>query len=114
MEKINALTGQTDQKPNENKILSIIGTDVKDKDCIIIDDIVDSGGTLCNVAERLAKNGANNIVAYITHPVLSQKSIERIKNSHFTKIYVSNTINSKEKIKLIGNKIEIFSISDCR
>lgn len=97
---------------NENKILSIIGTNVENKDCIIIDDIVDSAGTLCNVAERLAKNGANNIIAYITHPVLSSKSYNRIKNSYFTKLYIGDTINNKSKIDVIGGKIDTFSIAD--
>lgn len=98
--------------PNENKILSLVGTNVENKDCIIIDDIVDSAGTLCNVAEKLAKNGANNIVAYITHPVLSKKAFERIKNSYITKLYVSNTINSIKKIENISNKVEIFSLTN--
>ena len=99
-------------RPNENKILSLVGTNVENKDCIIVDDIVDSAGTLCNVAERLAKNGANNIVAYITHAVLSQKAFDRIKNSYLTKLYISNTINTEEKIKDISNKVEVYSISD--
>ena len=60
---------------NENKILSLLGHGIDGKDCIIFDDIVDSAGTLCNVAERLAKQGSNNIYAYITHGVLSKKSI---------------------------------------
>ena len=98
--------------PNENKILSLVGASVENKDCIIIDDIVDSAGTLCNVAERLAKNGANNIVAYITHPVLSKKAFERIKNSYITKLYVSNTINSLNKIEEISSKVEVFSLTD--
>lgn len=98
--------------PNENKILSLVGANVENRDCIIIDDIVDTAGTLCNVAERLAKNGANSIVAYITHPVLSNKSFERIKNSYIKKLYVSNTINSFDKIEEIGNKVEVFSLTD--
>ena len=99
-------------RPNENKILSLVGASVENKDCIIIDDIIDSAGTLCNVAERLAKNGANNIIAYKTHPVLSKKSFERINNSYFTKLYVSDTINTKEKIELISGKVSVFSVAD--
>lgn len=98
-------------KANENKILSLIGHSIEDKDCIILDDIVDSGGTLCNVAEKLAKQGANNITAYITHAVLSSKAIDRIKNSYITKLYISNSIDCNEKIKELKN-VEIFSISD--
>lgn len=96
---------------NENKILSLLGHDIKGKDCIIFDDIIDSAGTLCNVAEKLAKQESNNIYAYITHGVLSKKSVERIKNSYIKKLYISNTIDFSEKIKDLKN-VEIYSISD--
>jgi ribose-phosphate pyrophosphokinase len=96
---------------NQNKILSVIGHDVKEKTCIIIDDIIDSAGTLCNVAERLTQQGATKIIAYITHPVLSSKSIDRINKSFITKLYVSDTINTTSKIEEIRN-IEIFSLGD--
>ena len=99
-------------KANENKILSFVGSDIVNKDCIIIDDIVDTAGTLCNVAELLAKKGANSIDAYITHGVLSPKSIDRINNSYFKKIYISNTINTKEKLEKINKKVEIFSLTN--
>ena len=99
-------------KANENKILSFVGSDIVNKDCIIIDDIVDTAGTLCNVAELLAKKGANSIDAYITHGVLSPKSIDKINNSYFKKIYISNTINTEEKLKKINKKVEIFSLTD--
>lgn len=98
-------------KANENKILSLIGHDIGGKDCIIIDDIVDSAGTLCNVAEKLTKKGANSITAYITHPVLSEKSINRINNSYITKLYVSNTIDCFDKLEFIKN-VDVFCISD--
>ena len=97
---------------NQNKILSITGANVENKNCIIVDDIIDSAGTLCNVAEKLTKQGANDIVAFLTHPVLSPKSIERIKNSYITKIYVGDTIPCEEKIDLIGGRIEVFSIAN--
>jgi ribose-phosphate pyrophosphokinase len=96
---------------NQNKILSIVGHSVKNKTCIIIDDIIDSAGTLCNVAEQLTKQEANKIISYITHPVLSAKSIERINKSFITKLYISDTINAKDKIEKIRN-IEVFSIAN--
>lgn len=96
---------------NQNKILSVLGADVAEKDCIIIDDVVDSAGTLCNLAEKLARQGANSINAIITHGIFSSKSLERIKNSYITKMYVSNTINYQEKIRYI-RQVEEFSISD--
>lgn len=98
-------------KANENKILSMIGHDIVNKDCIIVDDIIDSAGTLCNVAEKLAQQGANSISAYITHPVLSKKSIDRLNNSHLTTLYIGNTIDSSDKIQLINN-IEVFDLSN--
>jgi ribose-phosphate pyrophosphokinase len=97
--------------PNENRILSIVGGNVQDKVCIILDDIVDSAGTLQNVAEKLSEQGAKEVIAYITHPVLSKKAIGRINESRLSKIYVGDTINSKEKIAAC-EKIEVFSVAD--
>jgi ribose-phosphate pyrophosphokinase len=96
---------------NENRILSMVGYDITDKICIIIDDIVDSAGTICNVAEKIAKRGAKDIIAYITHPVLSGKAIDRINNSHLTKLFVSDSIDLKEKASA-SRKIQEFSIAD--
>lgn len=96
---------------NENKILSMVGYDITDKICVIIDDIVDSAGTLCNVAERITNKGAKDVIAYITHPVLSNNAMEKINNSYITKLFVSDSIDSVEKI---GNskKVQVFSIAD--
>ena len=60
--------------------------------CILIDDIVDSGGTLCNAAEALLKNGATEVYAYCTHGVLSGKAVERIKNSRLKSMVVTDSI----------------------
>ncbi|MDR1426131.1 MAG: ribose-phosphate diphosphokinase [Rickettsiales bacterium] len=98
-------------RANENKILSLVGYDIRDKICIIVDDIVDSAGTLCNVAERLTNKGAKDVIAYITHPVLSGNAIEKINNSYITKLFISDSIDSKEKIG-VSKKIQIFSIAD--
>ncbi|GHU28799.1 ribose-phosphate pyrophosphokinase [Bacilli bacterium] len=98
-------------KANESKILSMVGYDITDKICIVIDDIVDSAGTLCNVAERIAKKGARDIIAYITHPVLSGKAMDRINDSHITKLFVSDSIDVRGKIA-DSRKIQIFSIAD--
>lgn len=98
-------------KANENKIISLIGADVSEKNCIIIDDIVDSAGTLCNVANVLKQNNANIINAFITHPVLSEKSVGRIKDSSLNNLYICNTIDCSKKIKNIDN-IKLLSISD--
>jgi ribose-phosphate pyrophosphokinase len=97
---------------NENKILSIVGHSVENKICIIIDDIVDSAGTLCNVAERLAKQGAKNIIAYITHPVLSSKAMDRINSSYLKELFVGDTIDCRDKIDINSNRVKIFSVAD--
>ncbi|MDR1494718.1 MAG: ribose-phosphate diphosphokinase [Rickettsiales bacterium] len=98
-------------KANENKILSLVGYDITGKVCIIIDDIVDSAGTLCNVAERITNKGAKDVLAYITHPVLSDGAMEKINGSYITKLFVSDSIDAKEKIA-DSRKIQIFSIAD--
>lgn len=77
--------------PNKSEVMHIIG-DPKDRDCIIVDDIVDTAGTLCTAAAELKKSGANKVVAYITHPVLSGPAIQNIKNSDLDEIVVTNTI----------------------
>ncbi|MFK7967816.1 MAG: ribose-phosphate diphosphokinase [Rickettsiaceae bacterium] len=76
---------------NECYMNKIIGN-VENKKCIIIDDIVDTGGTICKAAELLRSNGALNIEAYVTHPVLSADSKEKIMNSQIDKIFVSDSI----------------------
>lgn len=95
--------------PNKAEVLHILG-DVKDHDCIIIDDIVDTAGTLKTAAEMLKQNGANRVVAYITHPVLSGNAIENIEQSHLDEVVVTNTINLHDKA-LHTKKIRQISLS---
>lgn len=76
---------------NQAEIMNIIG-DVMDRDCIIVDDMVDTAGTLCLAAKALKSEGARTVTAYATHPVLSGKAIENIENSKLDKLVVSNTI----------------------
>ena len=77
--------------PNVSEIMNIIG-DIKKKNCIIVDDIVDTAGTLCSAAKALLENGAKSVIACITHPVLSGPAIERISESVLEKVVVTNTI----------------------
>jgi ribose-phosphate pyrophosphokinase len=91
LDKDLVIINKTRDADNECSMSTIIGN-VKDKKCIIIDDIVDSGSTLCKAAELLRSNGALNIEAYITHPVLSSDSKERIMNAQIDKIFVSDSI----------------------
>ena len=85
-------------KANEAQVMHIIG-DVQGKDCIIIDDIVDTASTLCRAVEALKKHGAAKASAYITHPVLSGKAIENINNSMLDEIVVTDTIPLSDDAK---------------
>jgi len=78
-------------QPNEAQVMHIIG-DVKDRDCIIVDDIVDTASTLCKAVDALKEHGASKVAAYITHPVLSGKAIANIEASSLDKLVVTDTI----------------------
>ena len=93
-------------KDNVSEVMNIIG-DVRDKNLIILDDMIDTAGTLCNAAEALKKFGAKNIYACCTHPVLSGPAIERIQNSELTEVIVLDTIPLPEEKRI--EKIKILS-----
>lgn len=78
-------------KPNESEIMNIIG-DVEDRTCVIIDDLVDTAGTLCNAAGALKNHGARKVVAYCTHPVLSGNAVKNIELSQLDELVVTDTI----------------------
>lgn len=78
-------------KPNVAKIMHIIG-DVKDRTCVLVDDLVDTAGTLCQAADALKNQGASRVVAYCTHPVLSGDAINNINNSTLDELVVTDTI----------------------
>ncbi len=82
-------------RPNESKVMNIIGT-VKGKACVLIDDMVDTAGTLCQAAQALKDEGATRVVAYITHAVLSGAAIERISKSVLDELVVTDTIPLSE------------------
>ena len=95
--------------PGKSEVMNIIG-DVKNKTCIIVDDIIDSGGTIVNAVDALKKNGANEVYVFITHAVLSGDAVKRIKNSKIKKLIITDTIDNSQKIKN-NNKIEVLSIA---
>ena len=95
--------------PGKSEVMNIIG-DVKNKTCIIVDDIIDSGGTIVNAVEALKKKGANEVYIFITHAVLSGDAVRRIKNSKIKKLIITDTIDNAQKIKN-NNKIEVLSIA---
>jgi ribose-phosphate pyrophosphokinase len=78
-------------RANESEVMNIIG-EVKGKSCVLIDDLVDTAGTLCHAASALKKEGAERVVAYITHPVLSGPAVERISKSDLDELIVTDTI----------------------
>ena len=88
-------------KPNVSQVMHLIG-EVEGRDCIIIDDMVDTGGTLCKAADALKERGAKSVFAYATHPVLSGSAFDNITNSKIDEIVVTDSIPLTEKIKSTG------------
>ncbi len=78
-------------RPNESKVMNVIG-EVEGKTCVLVDDMVDTAGTLCQAAQALKDGGAVRVVAYVTHPVLSGAAIERISKSVLDELVVTDTI----------------------
>ncbi len=78
-------------EPNKAEVMNIIG-DVKDKACVIVDDLVDTAGTLCNAAKALKEHGATSVTAYATHAVLSGNAIHNIENSELDEVVVTDSI----------------------
>ena len=89
--------------------MNVIG-DVKGKTCIIVDDIIDSGGTIINAAKALKDRGAKDVYVYITHGVISGEAVDKIKKSVIKKLVITDTIDNHEKIKKAKN-IEVLPIS---
>ncbi len=83
-------------KPNESKVMHIIG-DVRGRTCVLVDDLVDTAGTLCKAADALKESGAAKIVAYCTHPVLSGRAIHNIEESALDELVVTDTIPLRDE-----------------
>lgn len=107
-----ALVDKRREKANVAEVMNVVG-DVEGKNCLIIDDMCDTGGTICKVAEALHNNGANEIYACFTHAVLSGNAIDNLTASHLKKIIVTNTIPLSEKGKslLQEGRIEVLSVA---
>lgn len=97
-----AIVDKRREKAGQSEVMHIIG-EVEGRDCILFDDIVDSGGTLCNAAEALKKEGAKSVAAYITHGVLSGKALERVAKSQLTSLVVTDTIPATDAAKAVKN-----------
>jgi len=96
-------------EPGKSQVMNIIG-DVKGKNCIIVDDIIDSGGTIINAVEALKKAVAIDVYVFITHAVLSGEAAKKIKKSKIKKLIITDTIDNSAKIKN-NSKIEVISIA---
>ena len=88
-------------KANVSEVMNIIG-EVKDRTCVIVDDIVDTAGTLCKAATALKENGARRVLAYCTHPVLSNHAAQRIAESDLDELVVTDTIPLSEESRACG------------
>ena len=97
-------------RPNESKVMHIIG-EVKGRTCVLMDDLVDTAGTLCEAAAALKNNGAKKVVAYCTHPVLSGAAIERIEKSQLDELVVTDTIPLRPDAKAC-KRIRQLSVSE--
>lgn len=93
-----AICDKRREKAGDSEVMNVIG-DVKGKRCILIDDIVDSGGTLCNAADVLLERGASEVSAYITHGVLSGGAIHRIENSKLKSLVITDSILPTDSVK---------------
>lgn len=95
-----AIVDKRRERAGISEVMNIIG-DVQGRDCIIVDDIVDSAGTLCNAARALMECGAQSVTAYITHGVLSGKAVERIENSMLTSLVITDSIQATPAVKKV-------------
>ncbi len=96
--------------PGKSQVMNVIGN-VNGKTCIIVDDIIDSGGTIVNAAQALKKRGAKEVHVYVTHGVLSGEAVNKIKKSKIKNLVVTDTIDNSDKAKKARN-IEILTISN--
>ncbi|MBF86498.1 MAG: phosphoribosylpyrophosphate synthetase [Rickettsiales bacterium] len=93
-----AIVDKRRDKANVSEVMNIIGN-IENRDCIIVDDIVDTAGTLCNAASALIDEGAKSVSAYITHGVLSGPAVERITNSKLKELVITDSIAPSDSIK---------------
>jgi ribose-phosphate pyrophosphokinase len=107
-----AIVDKRREKANIAEVMNVVG-DVSGKNCLIIDDMCDTAGTLCKVAEALHGKGANEVYASFTHGVLSGNAIENLRNSYLKKVVVTNTIPLCEKAQPLKDegRIEVLSVA---
>ena len=104
-----AIVDKRRPKPGQSQVMNIIG-DVRGKTCIVVDDIIDSGGTIVNAAKALKERGAKEVYVYITHGVLSGEAVKKIKKSVIKNLVITDTIDNISRTKNVKN-IEVLPIS---
>jgi ribose-phosphate pyrophosphokinase len=97
-----AIVDKRRERPGESEVMNIIG-DVSGRDCILFDDIIDSGGTLCNAAEALLQSGAASVRAYTTHGVLSGGAVARITASRLRELVITDSIKPTAAVRAAPN-----------
>lgn len=97
-------------RPNESKVMNIIG-EVEGRTCLLVDDMIDTAGTLCQAAQALKDEGAARVIGYITHPVLSGAAVEKISKSALDELVVTDTIPLSAAAKSAGGRIRQLSVA---
>ena len=105
-----AIVDKRRDRPGESEVMNVIG-EVHGKDCILVDDIVDSGGTLCNAADALLAEGATSVTAYITHGVLSGGAVARISGSKLKELVITDSIQPSSTVEA-GRNVRVITIAD--
>ncbi|PWK63895.1 ribose-phosphate pyrophosphokinase [Aminobacter sp. AP02] len=105
-----AIVDKRRERPGESEVMNVIG-EVHGKDCLLVDDIVDSGGTLCNAADALLAKGATSVTAYITHGVLSGGAVARITGSQLQELVITDSIQPTQAV-MDAHNIRVVSIAD--
>ena len=104
-----AIVDKRRERPGESEVMNIIG-EVDGQTCVLVDDIVDSGGTLCNAADALLAQGAKSVHAYITHGVLSGGAVARVSASNLSELVITDSIQATEAVRVATN-MRVLSIA---
>ena len=104
-----AIVDKRRERPGESEVMNIIG-DVEGRFCILIDDIVDSAGTLCNAAAALTEAGAEDVVAYVTHGVLSGGAVARVESRCLRELVITDSIGATRRCRA-ASKIRLLTIA---
>ena len=105
-----AIVDKRRPSPGKSQVMNVVGN-VKNKTCVIVDDIIDTGGTIVNAAEALKNIGAKEVYVYITHGVLSGDAVKKVEKSVIKKLVITDSIDNNERVKKARN-IEVLTISN--